>query len=233
MRVTRFKSPIVLFACLLLSACASGNWHDVYPYPKYIESGVQEGKEVKITTDDGNEHVFVAETAEDGRVKGKIKDQPIQIPYDDIVAIQINSEEAPDWPCGGAVPLGCSIPEVLTMWVSVVEEYQREFHDACVFHDFCYRHGYITYGMNREQCDADFLENMKRICDVKLVSWEFVTDPLNEGKCLVAAANLYQGVRRYGEEYFRIDNSTYCEYQFPESDDMDTSGLVGLIFMAE
>ena len=132
-------------------------------------------------------------------------------------------------PCGGAVPLGCSIPEVLTLIGSFVNEYQNKFHNACVFHDFCYRHGYITYGFGRDQCDALFLVEMREICDVKLASWEFISDPLTEGKCLLAAVNLHEGVRRYGKEYFRLDSSTYCEYQFPEEDDMDTSGLVGLL----
>jgi hypothetical protein len=221
-----------LCLAVFLTACSSTPWHEVYPYPEYIEAGVQSGKEVRVVTTDGNEHVFVADTAEDGRVKGHMKDQPIQVPYEDVVTLQIRSDEFPDMPCGGAVPLGCSIPEVLTAVSAIVADYQNKFHSACVFHDFCYRHGHITYGIDRDQCDAVFFDSMKEICDVKLVSFDFVLDPLTEGKCLLAASNLYASVKRYGEEYYRVDNSTYCEYRFPAEDDMDTSGLVGMLLEA-
>ena len=82
---------------------------------------------------------------------------------------------------------------------------------ACVTHDFCYRHGFATYGLAREQCDAEFLQDMKQACGGfgglgRLDAKEY-------GICQLAASQTYETVRRKGEPHFRTTGSTYCEYR--------------------
>jgi hypothetical protein len=113
--------------------------------------------------------------------------------------------------CGGSQPLGCSIPTAVLV---VSEDYDRQadkFHQACVTHDLCYRHGEATYGLTREACDAEFYDNMKDACSgFKGLG---VLDPEEFAKCQFAAKQTYEAVRKHGEKHFQSATSTYCLYR--------------------
>jgi len=113
-------------------------------------------------------------------------------------------------PCGELVELECSIPTA----VLIIEDYREQankFHDACVTHDLCYRHGAATYDLSREVCDDEFYENMKAACAG--FGGLAILDPEDYAKCQLAAVETYQAVRKYGEEHYQSTASTVCEYR--------------------
>ena len=113
-------------------------------------------------------------------------------------------------PCGEQEPLGCSIPQT----VLIIEEYSRQadkFHSACVTHDLCYRHGNITYGLSREECDDEFYENMKAACAGTANLG--ILDPEEYAKCQLAANQTYRAVKKHGEPHFKLGWGSYCEYR--------------------
>jgi hypothetical protein len=113
--------------------------------------------------------------------------------------------------CGGGEPLGCSIPTAVLVVSSDYEEQADKFHDACVTHDLCYRHGAATYGLSREDCDAEFHDNMKAACSgFKGLG---VLDPEDFAKCQFAARQTFEAVRTHGEKHYRSASSTYCTYR--------------------
>ena len=96
----------------------------------------------------------------------------------------------------------------------LIDEYKEQaakFHPACVTHDFCYRHGFATYGDTREKCDEIFLADMKKTCG-KLGPLS-VMDAKNFSICRVAAEQTYNAVRLKGEPHYRTTMSTYCEFR--------------------
>lgn len=113
-------------------------------------------------------------------------------------------------PCGELEPLGCSIPQA----VLLIEEYAQQadkFHDACVIHDLCYRHGNITYGLSREECDNEFYDNMKGACAGTANLG--MLDPEEYAKCQLAANQTYKAVKERGEPHFKLGSGSYCEYR--------------------
>ena len=114
-------------------------------------------------------------------------------------------------PCPGSEPLGCSIPVAVLVVSKDYEEQADKFHDACVTHDLCYRHGEATYGTTRKECDVEFLENMKAACTgFKGLG---VLDPEDFAKCQFAAKQTYEAVRTHGQKHFQSATSTYCAYR--------------------
>lgn len=113
-------------------------------------------------------------------------------------------------PCGEVVELGCSIPTA----VLIIEDYREQankFHDACVTHDLCYRHGAATYDLDRKDCDDGFYEDMKTACSG--LGGLGILNPEDYAKCQLAALETYEAVRKHGEERFRSTASTVCEYR--------------------
>ena len=107
--------------------------------------------------------------------------------------------------------MGCSIPEVVLLLSDEYSEQAAKFHPACVEHDFCYRHGYATYGDKRELCDEQFLEDMMQAC-----GGAGVLSLLNAKEysiCRVAARQTYEAVRRKGKPHFRTTTSTNCKFR--------------------
>jgi hypothetical protein len=114
-------------------------------------------------------------------------------------------------PCGGTQPLGCSIPAAVLVASKDYEAQADKFHNACVTHDLCYRHGEATYGVTRKECDVEFYDNMKAACSgFKGLG---VLDPEEFAKCQFAAKQNYEAVRTHGEKHFRSATSTYCAYR--------------------
>ena len=181
--------------------------HDIRAKPEYIQAGVQTGDLVEITTKDGKHKKFVVEGVGTNDIKGPSE----TIPFSEIQSIVKRSWKEPAHPCGGAIPVGCSIPEVVLLLSKDYEQEAEKFHPACVTHDFCYRHGFATYGATRQECDTVFYNDMKKVCTG--MGGLGVLDVKEFGICQLAANQTYEGVRRYGEKHFRTTASTYCEYR--------------------
>jgi hypothetical protein len=184
--------------------------HDIPVRSEYIEAGVQVGDTLEITMKDGEELTIVVVNVGMDYIEGSEG----SVTIGDIQRIVKRSWQEPGHPCGGNEPVGCSIPDV----VLLVEKYQEQatkFHPACVTHDFCYRHGSATYGLTREECDADFLVDMKSTCGG--IGGLGVLDIEQYSICRTSAQQTYNAVRLKGEPAFRTTTSSYCDYK-PESD---------------
>lgn len=207
------RSPIgPVLACLALAwltACTP--WQTVHPVPGFITLAVQPGDTVKVKTLDGRKAQFQVTEMSESHLGGE---PPVQFAFDEILELKLQSREEPPVPCGGQEPLGCSIPtrgKMAASTISAIEVYagiylgigehafRDTFHYACVLHDFCYRHGFRTYGHSREACDDEFKSDMLRACSI---------DP----GCRSAAAAFYAAVRKEGGESYQAETSTWCEY---------------------
>lgn len=195
---------------LMLVIVASCGWapeHEIRPRPDFIQAGVEPGDTVEIETTDGETIEFEVTDVTADALEGDGR----RVPYSEIAAISKRSWTEPRHPCAGTEPLGCSIPEVVLAVSEFHQEQKKKFHKPCVNHDLCYRNGYATYGIDRETCDAGFYEDMKQECaggggldllDIKAL-----------GLCQIAATQMYEAVRLYGEKAYRTTTSSYCEYR--------------------
>ncbi|WP_354671185.1 FG-GAP-like repeat-containing protein [Thiohalobacter sp. IOR34] len=90
--------------------------------------------------------------------------------------------------------LACSNPGILSLTVYLTTDMpgtklpNEFFHDACVTHDYCYRHGAYTYDKTREECDDQMLDDMFTLCEE---AW----DPARGLKCQAAALMYWNGLR--------------------------------------
>ena len=204
----------VIFIFLLLASvcgCAAITpTHEIPVRTEYIEAGVQVGDTLEITMTDGEERTI--------EVTG-LRMDAIETPDGDISISKIQKIEKRSWtepahPCGASEPVGCSIPEVLLLSERYKEQAEK-FHPACVTHDFCYRHGAITYGVTREECDTEFLAQMKKTCGgyrgLGLLDLE------QYSMCHTAAQQTYNVVRLKGEPHFRTSTGSYCEYKLDDT----------------
>jgi len=201
---------IVLLTCFAIGAygCSAVTpSHDIRVKPEYIQAGVQTGDRVEITTKDGKYREFVVEDVGANAVKGPAE----TIPFSEIQSIVKRSWQEPAHPCGGELPLGCSIPEVFLILSEEYAQQAEKFHPACVTHDFCYRHGVATYGVSREECDTAIYDDMKNAC--KGYGGLGVFDVKEFGICQFAANQTYEAIRRHGDKHFQTGTSTYCEYR--------------------
>lgn len=119
--------------------------------------------------------------------------------------------------CGGSEALQCGTGSTALYWlINAVSptalRYTTWFERACIGHDMCYRHGYVTYGRSRTYCDDQFYERMKAICeDPKILI--VLTGGLSLADCLVGAFNFYRTVQNLGEGPYKREDSTCCEYE--------------------
>lgn len=204
--MTRWTRAILLFALGSLGGCGLTPRHTVLPYPDHAQAGFEPGDKAEIVTLDGREiDMTVEEVTVDGIVGG---DETVA--YDDIVKLEKRAWQAPRNPCDDGEPLGCSIPLGVMLLSDFHQEYGDRFDASCRQHDFCYRLGHQTYELERADCDAKFLEDMKDQCQ-----GPFDTDPAEWAECRLAAKHLYDSVVRFGEKAFRQDNGRYCEYAGP------------------
>jgi hypothetical protein len=201
-----------LGAAALLALGASGcshavPSHDIRADPEFIRAGVQVGDSVEITTKDGKQREFVVEDVSAEAIAGPAE----TIQFSEIQGIVKRSWKAPAHPCGGGLPVGCSIPEVVLILSEHYQQQANKFHPACVTHDFCYRHGFATYGTTREECDTVIYEDMKKSC--KGLGGLGVLDVKEFSVCQLAANQTYEAIRRHGEQHYQTTTSTYCEYR--------------------
>lgn len=180
--------------------------HNIPVKPDYIHAGVQPGDKIRITSKDGTVHnIEVTAVGKD-----TIESADMTIYFRDIESIERQSWTEPTHPCGAGQPVGCSIPQVVAVLEQKYMKQAGKFHKACVVHDFCYRHGFATYGVNRAQCDTDFYERMKEECAGGLG----ILDVKDYSICRVWAKQTYEAVNKHGEPHFRTGtSSTECEYR--------------------
>ncbi|MDH3588516.1 MAG: phospholipase [Gammaproteobacteria bacterium] len=193
----------------LLAACSYAPRKEMPAHPMYIKAGIESGDTVEITTTDGQFYEFVVTDVEEGALAG----DNVRIAFIDIEKLAKRSWQEPQHPCGAGIPVGCSMPAVLN---AIDNQVTQRFHAECVRHDYCYRHGYATYGIDRETCDEQFYDDMKTRCAPPGVLGILNPGGLMErAQCLTLAESMYRAVRRYGEPAFLTSASTNCPYDEP------------------
>lgn len=126
----------------------------------------------------------------------------------------------PPGKCGAGEPLDCSIP-----WLAKVIEPHHwimggsannpgVFSEACKRHDYCYRHGFLTYGKSKGDCDTDFLKDMSAVCAHPVAS--ILTAGVSTGVCNTVAAEMFTAVQTLGGKQFRKEGGSVCEYERPK-----------------
>ncbi len=204
----KLHTPILLIMLsVLLASCSWAPLHDIRPRDDYITAGVQVGDTVEIETTEGEKVKFEVTDVTADALIGENE----RVAFSDIAKIGKRSWTEPGHPCGGTKPVGCSVPEVVLVLSEEYAEQADKFHSACVTHDFCYRHGFASYGANREECDTVFYEDMKQQCGGP--GMLDALDVSNYGFCQLAAKQTYSAVRKYGEDAYLTTTSTYCDYR--------------------
>ena len=189
--------------------------HNVKPLPEFVDMAIQPGDTVIVTTRTGETIEFVVSEVTNETLIGE--DHRVAIA--DIDTLEKKSWKRPPSPCGGDKSLGCSVPLLVSLTSDVYQHYRDHFYDACAQHDYCYRHGFRTYGLDRAACDTEFLENMIKACPAPSRSW--IGDIWgaisieSRHTCLATAEEFHTIVRRFGESDFQTDTSTVCEYNGP------------------
>lgn len=201
-----------MFACTPLQT--------VRPLPDFVALAIDLGDRVELITVSGDRFAFKV-TQIDDRSIGSQNDL---ILFKEIDELYVRSRKRPVTPCGGIYAPGCSVPGKVKFFERAVSvttdsadvfgrtlgavaaswhsEFGETFFDACLQHDFCYRHGNKTYGRDKEGCDTEFYENMLALCENKT--------------CEVAAKEFHWAVKEHAEDgAFQTTTSTYCEYDGP------------------
>lgn len=109
---------------------------------------------------------------------------------------------------GQGIGLGCSLPpgaQALAFTSGATQApIALRMRQACVFHDYCYRHGNATYGYTQADCDFLLQQHAFRIC-------KYVNRYPVVGKCETDARKLTLGVRLGGFTPFRRARATEDE----------------------
>ncbi|MFK3843386.1 hypothetical protein [Serratia sp. NPDC087055] len=123
---------------------------------------------------------------------------------------------------GMGAGLNCSIPELVKKAVFKREkngsDISLRFRQACVMHDFCYRHGYATYRYSQADCDTQLQQSAYRLCrqihnQNDTTQAEINTPLLMYTACEKEAKEILLGVTLGGAGSFHDkDSSTYFEY---------------------
>ena len=79
--------------------------------------------------------------------------------------------------------------------------------------------GADPYGLDRDACDAEFLQNMRSARPPpSLSAFGKIINVMSKDSrdtCLATADEFYVVVRNFGESKFQTDTSTLCEYNGP------------------
>ncbi len=195
----------------LLAACAGlAPRHTIPVNPDFVLAGVVAGDVIEIVLISGQSHRLKVTDVTSTMIHAE--DRTFRI--SDIHSISKRSWTPPDNPCGGGKPVGCSIPPLVSVLSDFADETVDEFHGACVVHDYCYRHGSATYGLNQENCDDEFLENMKAEC--RGPAGLNLLDVKEFAECELIARQVHGIVRTHGAQYFQSSASSHCEYKLLE-----------------
>ncbi|MDK9702114.1 MAG: hypothetical protein OEL20_03170 [Sulfuritalea sp.] len=112
--------------------------------------------------------------------------------------------------------LNCSIPALAEnlMFGSTADRtpIALQFRQACVFHDYCYRHGHATYGYQKLDCDVLLQQHAYRLCR------RIYRDKLSLEECRERARVVLLGVNAFGGTNFQHGHrSSYFEFDpFPQ-----------------
>jgi len=196
---------------VLVAGCANLQLtpsHEIPVRDDFVAAGVQPGDTIEVTMKNGDVQSFEVVDVRFNVIEGPDGD----IELADMARIVKYSWAAPGHPCGANEPVGCSIPEVVLLLSDDYSEQAAKFHPACVTHDFCYRHGHVTYGETRAQCDDAFLRDMKEACGG--LGGLNILDLQNYSICNTAAQQTYNAVNLKGKPHFRTTTSSICEYKF-------------------
>ena len=191
--------------------------HTVKPLPDFVNTAIQPGDKVIVTTKAGETIEFVVSEVTNEMLIG----QNHRVVLTDVVTLKKVAWQRPPSPCGGSKTLGCSVPLLVSLTSDVHGHYGRYFYDACAQHDYCYRHGFRTYGFDRGVCDAEFLQNMLKTCPEPSRSkfgrfLDAISSDVDSRKtCVSTAKEFHAVVERFGESKFQTDASTFCEYNGP------------------
>jgi hypothetical protein len=111
--------------------------------------------------------------------------------------------------------LNCSLPPGVDIFAfprnaRIEAPVSLRMRQACVAHDYCYRHGSATYGYTQADCDYILQENAFRLC-------RQVTKAKNVPACVTDARKITLGVRVGGAGSFRragvaSDTGRYSTY---------------------
>lgn len=99
--------------------------------------------------------------------------------------------------------LNCSIPSYAEFLFEQSPPVSLLFRQACIYHDYCYRHGAATYNYTQTQCDLALQEQASRICNI--LSNE--KDEAAVIKCETDAKKFLLAVRTGGAGSFRATPS--------------------------
>lgn len=211
------KTCALLTILAVLAACVTRDSYKVRPLPNFVSVAIQPGDTVIVTTRSHETAEFeVTEVTESA-----LHSAERQFKLTEITELRIIAEERPPTPCGGVEALGCSVPLLVSFASKAHASYKDQFYSACETHDYCYRHGFRTYGLDREFCDEEFLVNMQETCPRPSQSAiGTVLDALKDDlefapTCQEVANDFYLAVREFGDSRFQYKDSNYCEYNGP------------------
>ena len=207
-----FPGPLfcLLLPLFLLSACAQ--WWEVRPYTDFVRAEIRPGDKLRIETRNGEKRKLTVVAVKDDRIVGERQ----TIALADIEKLEKQSKTSPSNPCSPQVPLGCSVPQWATVLHDSQSHYKEYFYPSCEQHDYCYRHGFATYGMGKEACDYHFLQDMQAQCNPDNLTELLLQSGTSYTTCGAVAMEFYLAVQKYGADRFNdASSSTYCEYDGP------------------
>lgn len=97
-----------------------------------------------------------------------------------------------------------------------IGNYDKVFFQACVYHDFCYHHEPISHGLNKEDCDQNFLKDMVAICR---------SEQIGDSDCESTALWFYRAVKYFGQSAWNCSKE-FANY--PRSNDLFWSLFAGI-----
>ncbi len=202
-------AAVIPLALLLLSACAQ--WWQVRPYPEFVDAEIRPGDTVRIETRAGERIKGPVTSVQQDRI---VMDDRI-ILLADIKELEKQSENPPANPCSGSRPLGCSMPQ----WAAVLHDsqtrYREFFYPSCEQHDYCYRHGAVTYGKSKDVCDSEFLLDMQAQCQPDNITDVLLRAGDGYSSCGAIALEFYLAVQKYGAGAYQGQAGSYCAYDGP------------------
>ena len=209
MRKPLLPAAVISTALFLLSACAQ--WWQVRPYPQFVGAEIRVGDTVRIETRAGARY--------EGEVSSVRRDRIVvdgqSCLLADIAELEKRSDSPPANPCSAHKPLGCSVPQ----WAAVLHDWQARYRDffypSCEQHDFCYRHGAVTYGKSKDVCDSEFLLDMQTQCQPEKFTDALLRAGDGYASCGAMALEFYLAVQKYGAGQYLGQSGSYCEYDGP------------------
>jgi hypothetical protein len=204
----------LLLTLLLVALAACAPARPVRNHPTYIAAAIAPGDSVRIETREGRVLSFRVAAVGDDEIVGEGGER---VAMAEIDSLSVRAWGQMTQPCADGRPLGCSVPLPVSVASVYHDHFRVRFEQACIQHDFCYRHGHATYGYDRQHCDERFLADMEAECDLARFGTDWIVgsvDRLSQGAaCRSAAAQFYDAVRRFGEQAFHTSDSTVCEYE--------------------